>query len=261
MGKCEQHLHHQRRLGCGLEGVGYCLCPDGQAPAFPSVEPLDSPLGGESQSLQGVYTRLEAVSVSHVEKKEGKSPSVGRCPLPTSLSLALSSAPHSGGLNQTNQVRPSAYSIGVSNRLGFPCDSAGRESACNVGDLGSIPGLRRSPGEGKGYPFQYAGLENSVDSIVPGVAKSWTRLSDFHFHFRSRPGGLESLQYGLLVETRGGKAQSPPLDCEPHKYSSQGRPVTSEMERLPLPKRILPNLQEMLNQLLWSHPGRMQRRQ
>ena len=47
--------------------------------------------------------------------------------------------------------------------------------------LGSIPGLGRSPGEGKGYPLQYSGLENSMDCIVHGVAKSWTRLSDFHF--------------------------------------------------------------------------------
>ena len=46
--------------------------------------------------------------------------------------------------------------------LGFPCGSAGKESTCNVGDLGSIPGLGRSPGEGKGYPLQYSGLENSV---------------------------------------------------------------------------------------------------
>ena len=46
---------------------------------------------------------------------------------------------------------------------GFPCGSAGKESACNVGDLGSIPGLGRSPGEGKGYPLQYSGLENSMD--------------------------------------------------------------------------------------------------
>ena len=64
--------------------------------------------------------------------------------------------------------------------VGFPCGSAGKESACNVGDLGSIPGLGRSPGEGKGYSCQYSGLENSLDCIVHGVAKSWTRLSDFH---------------------------------------------------------------------------------
>ena len=48
--------------------------------------------------------------------------------------------------------------------LGFPCGSVGKESTCNVGDLGSIPGLGRSPGEGKGYPLQYSGLENSIYS-------------------------------------------------------------------------------------------------
>ena len=66
--------------------------------------------------------------------------------------------------------------------LGFPCDSAGKESTCNVGDLGLLPGLGRSPGEGEGYPLQYSGLENSMDSIVYGVTKSWTQLSDFHFY-------------------------------------------------------------------------------
>jgi len=66
--------------------------------------------------------------------------------------------------------------------LGFPCGSTGKESTCNAGDLDSIPGLGRSPGEWKGYPLWYSGLENSTDCIVHGVAKSWTRLSDFHFH-------------------------------------------------------------------------------
>ena len=55
--------------------------------------------------------------------------------------------------------------------LGFPCGSAGKESACNAGDLGLIPGLGRSPGEGKDYRLQYSGLENSMDCIVHGVAK------------------------------------------------------------------------------------------
>ena len=62
-----------------------------------------------------------------------------------------------------------------------PIGSAGKESACNVGDLGSIPGLGRSPGEGKGYVVQYSGLENSMDYIVHGVTKSQTRLNSFHF--------------------------------------------------------------------------------
>ena len=65
--------------------------------------------------------------------------------------------------------------------LGFPSGSAGKESARNEGDLGSIPGLGRTPGEENGYQLQYSGLENSMDYIVHGVTKSWTRLSDFHF--------------------------------------------------------------------------------
>ena len=66
--------------------------------------------------------------------------------------------------------------------VGFCCGSAGKESTCSVGDLGSIPGLRISPREGNGYPLQYSGLENSMDYIVHGVANSWTQLSDFHSH-------------------------------------------------------------------------------
>ena len=62
-----------------------------------------------------------------------------------------------------------------------PDSSVGKESSCNGGDLGSIPGLGRSPGEGKGYPLQYSGLENPMDCVAHGVEKSWTRLSDFHF--------------------------------------------------------------------------------
>ena len=67
--------------------------------------------------------------------------------------------------------------------LGSPGSSAGKESTCNAGDPGLIPGSGRSPGEGKGYPLQYSGLENSMDCIVHGVTKSWTLSSDFHFHF------------------------------------------------------------------------------
>ena len=65
--------------------------------------------------------------------------------------------------------------------LGFFCGPGGKESACNGGDLDSTPGLGRSPGEGKVYSLQYFGLENSMDFIVHGVAKSQTRLSDYHF--------------------------------------------------------------------------------
>ena len=76
--------------------------------------------------------------------------------------------------------------------MGFPGGSAGQESACNAGDLGSIPGFGRSPGEGNGYLFQYSGLANSMDCIVHRVAKSQTRLSDFHFHMIV---GLAILQF------------------------------------------------------------------
>ena len=89
----------------------------------------------------------------------------------------------------------------------FPHSSVGKESACSAGDPGSISGSgrsagevarlltpvflgfscgsagRRSPGEGKGYPLQYSGLENYMDCIVHGVAKSWTRPNDLRFHF------------------------------------------------------------------------------
>ena len=72
--------------------------------------------------------------------------------------------------------------------LGFPGGSDNKESACNVGHMGSIPGLGRSPGEGNGHPLQYSGLENSMDGEIwqptaHGVAKSQTQLSDFHFTF------------------------------------------------------------------------------
>ena len=65
--------------------------------------------------------------------------------------------------------------IYILEKRGFPGGSAGKESACNAEDLGLIPGLGRSPGEGNGYPLQYFDLE---------VAKSQTRLRDFPFHFQ-----------------------------------------------------------------------------
>ena len=63
------------------------------------------------------------------------------------------------------------------------CGSAGKESVCNVGDLGSVPGLGRSPGEGNSYTLQYSGLENSMDCIVHGVTKfiKWLHLYFVHF--------------------------------------------------------------------------------
>ena len=70
----------------------------------------------------------------------------------------------------------------------FPGGSEVKASASNAGDPGLIPGLGRSPGEGNGNPLQYSCLENPIDgeawqATVHGVAKSWTRLSDFTFTF------------------------------------------------------------------------------
>ena len=65
--------------------------------------------------------------------------------------------------------------------MGFPSSSVGKESACIAGDPSLIPGSGRSPGEGNGYPLHYSGWENSMDYILHGVAKSRTRLNDFHF--------------------------------------------------------------------------------
>ena len=70
--------------------------------------------------------------------------------------------------------------------LGFPCGSAGRESTCNAGDLGSIPGLGRSPGEGKGYPLYYSGLENSMNCIVMGsqrVGHDWETFTHLLLYY------------------------------------------------------------------------------
>ena len=73
------------------------------------------------------------------------------------------------------------FTVSLMSLVGFPCGSGGKEFACNAGDLGSILGLGRSHGEGKGYPLQYSGLENSMDYTVHGVTR--TRLSDFYVHF------------------------------------------------------------------------------
>ena len=82
-------------------------------------------------------------------------------------------------LRDINNSQASLH-LGGALKLGFPCGSAGKEFACNTGDLLSNPGLGRSLGEGKGYPLQYSVLKNSKDYTVHGIAKSWTRLSEFH---------------------------------------------------------------------------------
>ena len=82
--------------------------------------------------------------------------------------------------------------------LGFPFDSAGKKSTHNVGDLCSAPGLGRYPGQGKGYPFQYSDLENSMDCIVHGFAKSQT----FIFRNKKRERGGNT-QLNIIGNERG----------------------------------------------------------
>ena len=106
-----------------------------------------------------------------------------------------------GLINNISGVQQSDSVIYINIFSGFPGGSAGKESACNEGDLGSIPGLGRSPGERKGYPLQDSGLEKSRDSLVQGVAKSRTRLSDFHFH----------AHFGFPAGTAG---KNPPASAE-----------------------------------------------
>ena len=118
-------------------------------------------------------------------------------------------------------------------RWSFPDSSVGRESACHAGDPSSIPGLGRSAGEGKGYPLQYSGLENSMDCIVHGIAKCRTRLSDFHFIIRLwfNINMLESSLFPLAKrwQERPQHSQSKPFilhsSCNTNA-SFQGRPCS-----------------------------------
>ena len=78
--------------------------------------------------------------------------------------------------------------------LGFPCGSAGKEFTHNAGDLGFIPRLGRSSAEGKGYPLQYSGWENSMDCIVHGVPKNQTQLSNFHLKDKQELARLKEIR-------------------------------------------------------------------
>ena len=119
------------------------------SPDFSQLHPVGSCLGGRKLLL-----------ICHIY--QGKRP-------PASWKLFPYSSPQIRGINNLHLSKS------------FPCGSAGKESTCNAGDLGLIPGLGRSPGEGKGYPLQYSGLENSMNCIVHGVAESdttaWLSLS------------------------------------------------------------------------------------
>ena len=100
------------------------------------------------------------------------------------------------------KAKPTFEGGGGSKYIAFP---AGKESACNVGDPGSIPGSGRSPGEGNGNPLQYSGLENPTDrgawwATVHRVTKSWMQLSDLHPLFGMEVNGREgSWQWGWVI--------------------------------------------------------------
>ena len=119
---------------------------------------------------------------------------------------------------------------------GFPDSSVGKESTCNVGDLGSIPGSGRSPGEGKGYPLQDSGLENSMICRVHRIANSQTWRNDFHFYF----GGLVWLMGKTPCVRARGKyiwefssvAQSCSTLCDLMDCSTSGFPVHHQLPEL-----------------------------
>ena len=100
-------------------------------------------------------------------------------PVPTTLLMACNGSPQPLWTRTfytadclADRSRKLTDSSCMYSKQGFPGGSAGKEPTCYAGDLGSIPGLGRSPGEGKGYPLQYSGLENSMDCIVHEVAES-----------------------------------------------------------------------------------------
>ena len=84
--------------------------------------------------------------------------------------------------------------------LGFPCGSAGKESACNVGDLGSIPGLGRSPRERKGYPLQYSGLKSPVDYSPQGRKESDT-IFTFNFQTALKLKRSQSVSHSVMSDS------------------------------------------------------------
>ena len=100
--------------------------------------------------------------------------------------------------------------------LSFPCSLAGKESTSNAGDLGSVPGLGRFSGEGKGCPLQYSGLENSMDCMVHGVTKSWTWLSHFYRSPLTQGTSLVVQWLRLHVPNTGDPGSIPCQGTRPH---------------------------------------------
>ena len=161
-----------------------------------------------------IVTGVKSSSLSNFEhfhhlEKESLSPE-----LPWQLS----------GRDSTYQHRRRSFDPWVGK---IPCrrKSAGKESACNAGDLGSIPGLEWSPGEGNGYPLQYSCWENPTNCIVHGMAKSWTWLSDFHFpvSFPGKSHRLRSL-----------------AGCSPSSDQRAGCGLATKQQQTPPPLTAIP---------------------
>ena len=136
----------------------------------------------------------------------------------------------------------------MTSQVGFPCGSAGKESTRNTGDLSSIPGLGRSPGERKGYPLQYSGLESSMDCIVHGIAQSRPQLSDL---YSLHPGGLSSLT--LCPSPACFPVSSVPrlcrILCDPMGCSTPGFPVLHH-----LPEFAQTHVHQVGDAIQPSHP-------
>ena len=145
--------------------------------------------GPHRHARSRVATNLQFVKLfwkhSKAKRSKPRSACVNKAPwvLIRPLNTHLQPPPQLGvGLGPSSHLQnKSGNSCAASASLGFPGSSVGKDSACNAGDLGSIPGLGRSPGDRKGFPFQCSGLENSMDCIVYGVAKSDTTERLFTF--------------------------------------------------------------------------------
>ena len=132
--------------------------------------------------------------------------------------------------------------------MGLPGGSDGKESACNVGDLGLIPGLGRSPGEGNGNPLQYSCLEKwgAWQATVHGVSKSQTRLSNYHFCFSHTH--THTHTHGVSFQTSVTKDSG-----EIPTKSSRRRNVRSK--RFVLHQTILPDQRQQTNILACKNSG------
>ena len=115
--------------------------------------------------------------------------------------------------------------------LDFTGGSDSKESAYNVGDLGLIPGLGRSPGEGKGYSLQYSGLENSMNCTVHGVTKSRTQLNNFHF--RGLWLGEKELISKVLIKMLGYQVSAPNMPLAISGIQSRDTSSGGTLKKLP----------------------------